>query len=122
MTAFRILLVVMIAAVGAYSAVTIANEGLNYISTAQRDLAAMGWAGQFDADFLMMLALSGLWVAWRHGFSVAGLGLGVLAFLGGVMFLAPYLLVLSFAHRGNVAAMLAGPARTRPSHLGGDGP
>lgn len=105
------LFVAMIAVVGAYTAAVISREGLDYVTVARRDLLAMGWAGQFDADFLMMLALSGLWVAWRHGFSLVGLALGLVAFLGGVGFLAPYLLVLSVLHRGNVAAMLAGPAR-----------
>lgn len=111
MNAFRLLLAAMIVVVLAYTAGVIAKEGLDYVTIARRDLSAMGWAGQFDADFLMMLGLSGLWVAWRHAFSPVGLGLGVVAFLGGVGFLAPYLLVLSFANRGNVVAMLAGPRR-----------
>jgi len=111
MNAFRLLLAVMIVALVAYTAGVISREGFDYVTTARRDLAAMGWAGQFDADFLMMLGLSALWVAWRHGFSPLGLGLGVVAFLGGVGFLAPYLLVLSVANRGNAAAMLLGPGR-----------
>ena len=111
MNAFRLLLAVMSVVLAAYTAGVIAKEGLDYVTTARRDLAARGWDGQFDADFLMMLGLNGLWVAWRHGFSPVGLCLGVVAFLGGVGFLAPYLLVLSVANRGNVAAMLVGPGR-----------
>lgn len=58
-------------------------------------IAGGGWQGQFNLDFLVMLAFSGLWVAWRHGFTPAGLGLGLLAFLGGAMFLSVYLFILS---------------------------
>ena len=111
MNAFRLLLAAMIVVLLAYTGGVIAKEGLDYVTIARRDLSAMGWAGQFDSDFLMMLALSGLWVAWRHGFSPLGLVLGVVAFLGGVGFLAPYLLVISFANRGDIAAMLLGPRR-----------
>jgi len=50
-----------------------------------------GWQGQFNLDFVFMLALSGTWVAWRHRFTPGGLALGLLAFLGGAMFLSVYL-------------------------------
>lgn len=59
-------------------------------------IAGGGWQGQFNLDFLFMLTLSALWVGWRHGVNPAGLGLGLLAFLGGAMFLSVYLFVQSF--------------------------
>jgi len=31
----------------------------------------MQWPGQFNLDFMCMLLLAGLWVSWRHRFSVA---------------------------------------------------
>jgi hypothetical protein len=111
MIGFRILLIAMAAILLWYTGLVIAGHGWNYLATAQRDLLEMGWAGQFDADFLMMLTLSGLWVAWRHHFSMAGLGFGLLAFLGGVGFLSLYLLVLSFSTRGDVVEMLIGKSR-----------
>ena len=89
----------------------ISDHGWNYLATAQHDLQAIDWAGQFDMDFLGMLALSALWVAWRHQFSAAGLGLGLLAFLGGAPVLGVYLLVLSVTTRGDVTQMLIGKSR-----------
>lgn len=111
MTVFRIFLIAIVAIVTVYTGQVIANEGWNYVQTASRDLSAMGWAGQFDLDFLCMLALAGLWVAWRHHFSPAGLALGVLTFLGGAPVVSVYLLVVSMGARGDVVEMLVGKAR-----------
>ena len=72
----------------------------------------MGWPGQFNLDFLSLLTLSGLWVAWRHRYSGAGLVLGLLALFGGGMFLTAYLLVVSVQTRGDMREILLGKART----------
>jgi hypothetical protein len=52
-----------------------------------------------------------LWVAWRHQFSSAGLGLGVLALFGGSLFLSAYLLVVSGQAKGGMKEILLGKAR-----------
>jgi hypothetical protein len=39
-------------------------------------MAAMTWPGQFNFDFLCFLTLSGLWLAWRHHFSLGGACIG----------------------------------------------
>ena len=88
--------------------VAVAGSGWNLLAVFFSDMARMGWPGQFDLDFMMMLALSALWVAWRHRFSPAGLGLAVLAFFGGSLFLSVYLLVLSLQARGGVRDILVG--------------
>ncbi|WP_259721065.1 hypothetical protein [Synechococcus sp. CS-1328] len=75
------------------------------------DMAEVGWPGQFDLDFLCMLGLSGTWVAWRHHFSPAGLGLALLAAFGGSLFLSLYLLIESIRLEGNTKALLLGPDR-----------
>jgi hypothetical protein len=75
-------------------------------------MAAMGWPGQFNLDFMSLLTLSGLWVAWRHRFSGPGLALGALAFVGGGLILAAYLLVVSFQARGDINEVLLGKSRT----------
>lgn len=67
-----------------------------------------GWQGQFNLDFVFMLTLSGLFVSWRHRFTPAGLALGVIAFLGGAMFLSIYLFVQSFRCGGDVRKLLVG--------------
>jgi len=111
MTAFRTLLIVLWVIIAGYTAVVIANHGPGLLPVFFGDMAAMGWPGQFNLDFMCMLALSGLWVAWRHQFSGAGLALGVLAFFGGAFFLTAYLLVVSVATGGDVRVLLLGKNR-----------
>jgi len=111
MTGFRILLGAFLGALLIYTVVVVVDHGLNYVPTAYGDIAGMAWAGQFDVDFLEMLTVSGLWVAWRHQFSAAGLALGVLAFLGGALFLGVYLLVLSLRAKAGLPEILLGPSR-----------
>ena len=91
MAAFRAMLVVMLIALAGYTAVVISNHGWDLLSVFFGDMATMGWPGQFNLDFMCMLALSGLWVAWRHRFSGAGIALGMVAFFGGALFLSVYL-------------------------------
>lgn len=111
MTLFRLLLITIIAVVGAYTTITIANHGMGLFPIFFGDMADMTWRGQFNLDFLCFLILSGFWVAWRHQFTVAGFVLGFAAFNLGAPFLAGYLLVVSYQTKGDIAAMLLGPAR-----------
>ena len=60
---------------------------------------------------MTFLGLAGIWVAWRHQFSVGGIALGVVAFFGGMMFLAPYLLWASVRAEKNVKVLLLGKER-----------
>ena len=111
MFAFRVLLVVMLAVIAAYTAVVIANHGMGLLPIFFGDMAEMGWPGQFNLDFTGFLTLSGLWLAWRHHFSALGLVLGVLGFFLGAPFLCAYLLVASFQANGEVKELLLGKAR-----------
>ena len=111
MPAFRVLLVALWAIIVAYTAIVIANHGLGLLPVFFNDMAAMAWPGQFNLDFMSLLTLAGLWVAWRHQFSAAGLALGVLAFFGGGMFLTAYLLILSVQAAGDMKEVLLGKAR-----------
>jgi hypothetical protein len=111
MTAFRTLLVVLWLCIAGYTAIVIASHGLGLLPIFFGDMARMGWPGQFNLDFTCMLTLSGLWVAWRHHFSGAGLALGLLAFFFGAFFLTAYLLVASRQVEGDVKALLLGKAR-----------
>jgi len=110
-TAFRALLVVLWVVLVGYTAIVIANHGMGLLNVFFGDMAAMGWPGQFNLDFLSLLTLSGLWVAWRHQFSGAGLALGVLALLGGGLFLTTYLLIVTAQSSGDVKEVLLGKAR-----------
>ena len=113
MTAFRILLIALLLNIIIYTAIVIGNHGANLVPDFLGDILALGWPGQFNVDFLSFLILSALWVAWRHNFSLAGLVLAVPALFGGMMFLAPYLLIASFAAGGDIRVLLLGSTRAQ---------
>lgn len=114
MPAFRALLVAIFLVLSGYTLVVASNHGLNLLPVFFGDMAAMGWPGQFNLDFLCMLLLSGLWVSWRHQFSGVGLLLGIAAVFGGALFLSAYLLITSVRARGDIRTLLLGEARTAP--------
>ena len=105
----RLILSLMLAVVLAYTGVVISRHGLDLFSVFFGDMARMGWAGQFNLDFMCMLALSALWVAWRHRFSPGGLALALMAFLLGTPFLCVYLLSEVVRGRRDVPVLLLGP-------------
>jgi hypothetical protein len=108
MTAFRIFLGVVFLSILAYTAVTISNHGLNLLPVFFGDMKEMAWPGQFNFDFMTFLALSALWTAWRNQFSAKGLGLSVLAFFGGMLFLSAYLFFLTFKANGGLVHVMIG--------------
>jgi len=108
MNAFRGLLVIILLTIGFYTAPVVLNHGINLFPYFFGDIAKMGWAGQFNLDFLGFLVLSAFWTAWRNQYSGSGLGLSVLAFFFGAPFLTAYLLYLSFTTGGDVKTMLMG--------------
>lgn len=111
MNLFRLFLAAFLIVLVAYTSATIANHGINLFPQFFGDMAAMGWPGQFNLDFMGFLMLSALWVAWRHRFSLVGLVLAVLAFNGGMLFLTIYLLVHSHRTKGDMRALLLGESR-----------
>lgn len=111
MAAFRALLLALWLCIATYTAIVVANWGFDLFPIFFGDIAKMGWPGQFNLDFTSLLTLSALWVAWRHDFSGAGLGLALLAFFGGGFFLTAYLLVLSVRTKGDITELLLGRRR-----------
>ena len=111
MNAFRALLVIMVVCIAVYTTIVGVNHGMNLLPVFFGDMAKMNWPGQFNLDFMTFLALSGLWLAWRHHFSPGGIVLGVLGFFGGMMVLAPYLLFVSFKANGDIKVLLLGKER-----------
>ena len=111
MTAFRALLIALWATIVGYTAIVMANHGMGLLNVFFGDMAAMAWPGQFNLDFMSMLTLSALWVAWRHQFSSAGLVLAGLAFFGGGLFLTTYLFIVSGQAKGDMKQVLLGKAR-----------
>ena len=108
MTLFRAFLAVIFLTLLAYTAVVASHHGLNLFPVFFGDMARLTWPGQFNLDFLFMLTLSGLWVAWRHRFSAIGLLLGTAALFGGSLFLSLYLLVVSVRVGGDIRALVLG--------------
>lgn len=115
MAAFRVLLIVILVVLGGYTADVVSNHGWGLLAVFFGDIGRMAWPGQFNLDFLFMLTLSATWVAWRHAFSPGGLVLAALAFFGGAMFLAAYLLVVSWQVRGDARRLLLGDSRAGAS-------
>ena len=111
MPLFRLFLLACMITIAAYTSVTIANHGWNLLPVFFGDMAQMAWPGQFNLDFMCFLALSAIWTAWRHQFSAAGLGLGVLAFFGGMSFLSIYLLIHTSRSGGDMKVLLLGEGR-----------
>ncbi len=109
MLPFRLLLSALLVAIAAYTGVVIAHHGLDFLPLFFGDIARLGWAGQFNLDFMGLLLLAALWVAWRHRFGAGGLALGALVLLGGTPCLCVYLLVQSLRVRGDLRALLAAP-------------
>lgn len=116
MTAFRVYLVIVFLCLGAYTAVVGMNHGWNLLPIFFSDIEAMTWPGQFNFDFMTFLALSALWMAWRHQFSPGGIALGILGFFGGMMVLAPYLLYASYQAKGDTRILFLGRARKGTGH------
>ncbi|MEM7769251.1 MAG: hypothetical protein AAF327_01920 [Cyanobacteria bacterium P01_A01_bin.37] len=101
----------MIISIVAYTLIAGVNHGWNLFPSFFGDLAAMTWSGQFNLDFTCFLVLSGLWIAWRQQFSPIGLALGLVATVGGIMVVAPYLLFATFQANGNMDVLLLGKKR-----------
>ena len=108
MTVFRIFLIAVFVSILIYTGVTLSNHGLNLLPVFFGDMKEMAWPGQFNFDFMMFLALSALWTAWRNKFSAAGLGLATFAFFGGMLFLSAYLFILTFKTNGNLLQVMIG--------------
>jgi hypothetical protein len=111
MTGFRLLLAILWAVMMVYTVITITHYGWDFIPVYFGDLAGMTWRGQFNIDFGSFLILSALWVMWRHHFSVGGIVLGMMAPIGGAVFLTTYLMIASFQVNGDVKALLLGERR-----------
>lgn len=65
-----------------YTALVLVNHGPDLWSVFVGDMRAVNSAGQFNLDFLLLLTLSALWVAWRNDFSGSGLALSFMALVG----------------------------------------
>ncbi len=111
MTAFRFLLVIIILGIFCITGIVGFNHGWNLLPIFFGYMVSLTWPGQFNFDFMCFLLLSGLWLAWRHHFSPGGVLLGLVGVFGGIMLLAPYLLLASFKANGDIKVLLLGKVR-----------
>lgn len=108
MAAFRGGLIAYLAILLVYTAIVVANHGLDIFPIFFGDIAKMEWPGQFNLDFMGFILLGAFWVAWRNAFSASGLALALLVPAGGIGFVSAYLLYLSFQTKGDAKAMIMG--------------
>ncbi|MDJ0921498.1 MAG: hypothetical protein QNI84_10235 [Henriciella sp.] len=113
MTVLRIFLILAFLALAAYTLKAGFGHGWDLGAVFFGDLTAFNWSGQFNFDFLTYLWLSALWLAWRHDFSPLGIVLALIASVGGMLFLAPYLLIVSAQADGDLKTVLLGERRAR---------
>jgi hypothetical protein len=112
MILFRSLLAIFTISIISFTGIVVTNHGWNLFPIFFGDMIAMTWPGQFNFDFMCFLILSGLWLSWRHHFSIGGLMLGVFGVFGGIMLLAPYILIASYSAKGDIKVLLLGKVRT----------
>lgn len=108
MTAFRALLITILLSLSIYTLKVGSMHGWNLLPIFFGDIFALNWPGQFNYDFTLMLTLSSLWTMWRNRFSAQGIGLGMLALMGGSLFLSAYLFYLTFKCRADMKQVLLG--------------
>lgn len=109
----KLVLIIMFAVVSFYTFRVANSDGINLFSIFFSDIQAVSWPGQFNLDFLCILLLTGLWVAWRHEFSSLGIALGLAATVGGIVFLSVYLLVTIARSKDDVYRLLLGDIRAK---------
>ena len=108
MTGFRYILIAMTALIVAFTVAAVANGGINLITPFFTPIVALSWQGQFNIDFTCYLVLSGLWMAWRGGFTSGSIVLGIIAPPLGILVFAPYLLYLVGESNGDPRRFLLG--------------
>lgn len=107
MKVFRVLLVVAFSTIMIYTIIVGMNHGWNLFPYFFENITALNWSGQFNLDFSFYLIFTGLWIAWRDEFKLKGIIYGLIATVGGILFLAGYLMFLSFKEQ-NIKNLLIG--------------
>ncbi len=108
MTKFRLILIAMTVIVIVLTITAIADGGLNLITPFVGPIFALNWQGQINVDFSFYLIFSGIWMAWRGGFTGGSIALGLLAAPLGNLFFAPYLIYLIGKADGDPRHLLLG--------------
>jgi len=108
MKLFRLILILFTIGIIAYTIYVFIHHGADLMTPFFGEMTAFTWKGQFLFDFQTYLFLSGLWLAWRECFSAKGIIFGLIAFVFGILFFAPYLLWLTYQHKEDWSKILLG--------------
>ena len=108
MSQFRLLLMALTSVIVVFTSLAVANYGWNFLPHFVGPILALTWQGHFNVDFTTYLILSGVWMAWRGGFTGSSIALGVLAPPLGILFFAPYLIYLIRRADGDPKKLLLG--------------
>lgn len=108
MAQLRLLLIAITVVIVVFTIAAVANDGWNLLPHFFGPIFALTWQGQFNVDFTTYLILSGVWMAWRGGFTGGSIALGLLAPPLGILFFAPYLIYLIGSSGGDPKKLLLG--------------
>ncbi len=108
MALFRVILIGMLIIMLGYTAAAVAQDGWNLIPAFFSNIFAVNWSGQFNLDFLLLLWLGAIWVAWRSGFSGSGIAIAVVGHTLGMIFFTSYLLYLISETGGDARKIVLG--------------
>lgn len=108
MALYRTFLAAMLVIILGYTVGAVASDGWNLIPFFLGNIVAVNWNGQFNLDFLMLLWTCAIWVAWRSGFTGAGIATAVVGHLFGMIFFASYLLYLTYVSGGDARRIALG--------------
>ena len=111
MAKLRMLVVVLFGALTIYTLFSVSIEGVNFLPGFFADLMSMSWRGQVNLDLVTFTTLAGLWVAWRHDFSTAGIIMGLIVVGGAMLLFAPYLLYAIRQSKGDFTVLFMGQRR-----------
>lgn len=108
MSVLKIFSISLLVILATYTVFVVSNQGFDFLTGFIGDIFSVTWRGQINIDFSAYLMLSALWVAWRHQFSVFGLGIAVVVMIGGMLLFAPYLIYEIARSKGEMSVLLMG--------------
>ena len=108
MSQFRLLLLAITMVIVVFTIAAVAKDGWNLMPHFFGPIFALTWQGQFNVDFTTYLILSGVWMAWRGGFTGRSIALGLFAPPLGILFFAPYLIYLISQSGGDPKKLVLG--------------
>ena len=121
MTALRLLILSMTLVMVLATLWAMIHHGPDFYTPFVMGLVPMDWQSHVNLDFALYLVLSGLWLAWRSGFTAAGIVTGVLAANLGMVVLGPVVLVLIARAGGDPAQLLLGVHAPRQGTISSSG-